>query len=145
MEYACSVWDPNLKEHINNLEKIQRRAARFVTNTYDYKTNCNEILKDLNWKPLAERRAQTKVTNIFKARNNLLEIPLNHLVINQSNTRASSKGNYAVPRSKTNVHLHSFYPSTVRLWNTIPGPTQNSTSLESFNTNIQSLTYRCKY
>ena len=145
VEYACSVWDPHLKEDINNLEKVQRRAARFVTNTYDNKVNCNNILKNLGWNPLTERRAQFKVTNIFKAKNNLLEIPLSHLPLNRNNTRASSNGNYAIPRSLTTVHLHSFYPSTVRLWNAIPGPIQNSTSVEAFKVGIQSLTFKCKY
>ena len=145
VEYACSVWDPHLKEDINNLEKVQRRAARFVTNSYDNKINCNNILKNLNWKPLIERRAHSKVTNIFKAKNNLLKIPMSHLLLNKNNTRASSNGNYAIPRSRTTVHLHSFFPSTVRLWNAIPGPIQNSTSVEAFKTSIQSLKFRCIY
>ena len=34
VEYAAAVWDPHTKEHINNLEKIQRRAARVVSNNY---------------------------------------------------------------------------------------------------------------
>ena len=74
VEYAFSIWDPHLKD----LEKVQRRAARFVTNKYDNKIDCDEILKSLNWNPLVERRAQIKVTNIFKARNNVFEIPLSH-------------------------------------------------------------------
>ena len=109
------------------------------------KINCNKILKNLSWNPLIERRAQYKVTNIFKAKKNLLEIPLSHLPLNRNNTRASYNGNYAIPRSLTTVHLHSFYPSTVRLWNAIPGPIQNSTSVEAFKVGIQSLTFKCKY
>ena len=34
VEYAAAVWDPHTKEHINNLEKIQRRAARVVSNDH---------------------------------------------------------------------------------------------------------------
>ena len=30
LEYAHSVWDPHLKKQINNIEGVQRRAARFV-------------------------------------------------------------------------------------------------------------------
>ena len=30
LEYASAVWDPFLQGDINNLQKIQRRAARFV-------------------------------------------------------------------------------------------------------------------
>ena len=30
LEYASSVWDPYLKQDINQLEKVQRKGARFV-------------------------------------------------------------------------------------------------------------------
>jgi len=30
LEYAASVWDPNLAKDINKLENIQKRSARFV-------------------------------------------------------------------------------------------------------------------
>jgi hypothetical protein len=32
MEYASSVWDPTNRKKIENLEKVQKRAARFVFN-----------------------------------------------------------------------------------------------------------------
>jgi hypothetical protein len=34
MEYASSVWDPTNRKKIGNLEKVQKRAARFVFNNY---------------------------------------------------------------------------------------------------------------
>jgi len=34
LEYAATVWDPHLQTHIDALEQIQKRAARFVTNYY---------------------------------------------------------------------------------------------------------------
>ena len=34
LEYASVVWDPFLQREIDRLEKIQRRAARFVANNY---------------------------------------------------------------------------------------------------------------
>ena len=34
LEYGSSVWDPNTDE----LEKVQNRAARFVTRNYVYET-----------------------------------------------------------------------------------------------------------
>jgi hypothetical protein len=36
MEYGAIVWDPYTTSDINKLERIQRRAARFITG--DYKT-----------------------------------------------------------------------------------------------------------
>ena len=34
LEYGCSVWDPHKITQIDNLEKINKRAARFVTGNY---------------------------------------------------------------------------------------------------------------
>jgi hypothetical protein len=31
MEYASSVWDPTNRKKIENLEKVQKRAARFIS------------------------------------------------------------------------------------------------------------------
>jgi hypothetical protein len=38
MEYASSVWDPTNRKKIGNLEKVQKRAARFVFNNYTDRT-----------------------------------------------------------------------------------------------------------
>ena len=34
LEYGCSFWDPHQARQIENLEKIRKRAARFVTGNY---------------------------------------------------------------------------------------------------------------
>ena len=31
LEYASCIWDPHKQTHIDRLEKIQKRAARFIT------------------------------------------------------------------------------------------------------------------
>ena len=36
LEYGKSVWDPYTDELHNELEKVQNRAARFVTRNYVY-------------------------------------------------------------------------------------------------------------
>ena len=37
LEYSCPVWDPYRQGDIDKLNKIQRAAARFVTNNYQRK------------------------------------------------------------------------------------------------------------
>jgi hypothetical protein len=38
LEYASAAWDPYTCDQINQLDKVQRRAARFVSNNYRDKT-----------------------------------------------------------------------------------------------------------
>lgn len=36
-EYGCSAWDPGTKTCIEELKRIQKRAVRFVSSSYDFK------------------------------------------------------------------------------------------------------------
>ena len=64
MEYASTIWDPYLKKDIDLLEKVQRKAARWVFSDYKYTTSVTRLLKDLNWKSLADRRQNQRPYSI---------------------------------------------------------------------------------
>ena len=57
LEYAAPVWDPYFKEKILQLEKVQRRAARWTTSSFDYRSSVTAIVNDLGWRTLEQRRA----------------------------------------------------------------------------------------
>jgi hypothetical protein len=48
--------DPYTKENITQLEHIQRRAARYVTNPYHNTSSVSNMIEHLNWRSLADRR-----------------------------------------------------------------------------------------
>ena len=50
--YSGSVWDPSGVGLQNELEKVQNRAARFVTGNYNFETGSMNILEHLKWKSL---------------------------------------------------------------------------------------------
>jgi len=47
MEYASAVWEDK-----DSLERIQRRAACWITSTYGQKTSVSALLKQLKLEPL---------------------------------------------------------------------------------------------
>ena len=51
-EYASAVWPPFTKTHINLVESVQRRAARFVTSDYGFTSSVTGMLKLLGWMSL---------------------------------------------------------------------------------------------
>ena len=55
LEYACSTWDPYQKNHIHQIEMIQRRAARYVCNRVHNTSSVTEMLTGLGWETLQER------------------------------------------------------------------------------------------
>ena len=69
VEYAGSVWDPHLKkEHVKQIEGVQRRAACFVKNSYTRKPGTvTNLLNELNWIPLKVRRTISRLTLFHKA------------------------------------------------------------------------------
>ena len=56
MEYASIIWDPHFIRNSDALERVQRRAARWITSKYDRGTSVTALLHQLHLEPLEERR-----------------------------------------------------------------------------------------
>ena len=52
LEYSYPVWDPYRQGDIDKLNRIQRAAARFVTNNYQRKSSVTAPFQDLGWTDL---------------------------------------------------------------------------------------------
>ena len=141
LEYACPVWDPHHKIHINNIEKVQRAAARFVTGNYRMESGNTLInLKNLGWDTLEERRLQTKLTIFQKGRLGDIDIPTDHLILNTRPTRRGGGGlSYQKEISRVDTYKYSFYPSTTRLWNQLPTNVKSCTKIDHFCKEIKSI------
>ena len=74
LEYASSVWDPYTDAHIQKLESVQRRAARWVVSRYRQTSSVSDMLQDLNWPSLQSRRRQARPVNMYKYIHGLLVI-----------------------------------------------------------------------
>ena len=62
LDYGSSVWDPTGVVLQEELESVQKRAARFVTGNYSYETgSMTGILVQLNWESLKKRRKDTRL------------------------------------------------------------------------------------
>ena len=62
VEYAAAVWDLYTKEQVQNIEKIQRQAARFVSNDHLQTSSVTEMLKALDLPALETRRKAARLT-----------------------------------------------------------------------------------
>ena len=56
LEYAAIVWSAHLQYQMNHIEKVQRSAARFVTNDFCYSSSVSNMLTQLKWPLLQQRR-----------------------------------------------------------------------------------------
>ena len=141
LEYACAVWDPHCSTHIENLEKVQKRAARFVTGNYKMESGAHRFNLDLlEWPKLEERRLQTKLTLFQKARLNLIDIPTNHLAIKSRQTRQGGGGlTYHREFSKIDSYTFSFFPRTSQIWNNLPPDLKSCTNIENFGKAVSTI------
>ena len=128
LEYASSAWSPHWAEDIASLEAVQRRAARFIMSDFSYYSSPTAMLATLSLPTLEQRRAFTKSVMMYKIVNGLVAIsPSPYLTPNlRRNTYA-----FVYPHSRVDAHLHSFFPSAVRVWNNL-GPTVQAPSLDAF-------------
>ena len=83
LEYGSSIWDPHTKCPEEELEKVQNRAARFVTRNYTFEegslTGIN-ILEQLKWESLKKRRTDNRLILLYKGLKDKARIPTDDLI-----------------------------------------------------------------
>ena len=121
LEYASTCWDPDSKDLIEDIEQVQKRAARFVYNNYRSKEpGCvTNMLDTLNWEPLSQRRAKNRVSMLCRIINNQVTIDPN-TYLNKSNTRTRGEHKYKQIATSKNIYKYSFPSRTIRSWNYLP-------------------------
>ena len=62
LEYASAAWNPHTNRDTETIEKVQRRAARFVAHDYKRSTNSQDLVNQLGWDSLESRRLLAQVT-----------------------------------------------------------------------------------
>ena len=87
LEYASTVWSPHTATDITKLEAVQRRSAPWATSDYQRTSSVTQMIKDLNWRTLEQRRIDSRLTLIYKITYDLVAIPAaDNLIPNQDTT-----------------------------------------------------------
>lgn len=142
LEYSSPVWNPQQKTQVNQLEQIQRNAARFVCNRPFNPNNpdsVTDMMTTLRWTPLYQRRILSDVTFMYKLFNGLVAIPPSYhpTLATTRSTRTSHTAKFIPPHCRVNVYQHSFIPRTVPHWNNLPETVVTAPTLESFKGQLQ--------
>ena len=62
LEYAAAIWDPHHTDKIDQIEKVQRRAARWTSCNFDTRASVSDMLETLGWRSLQQRRVWDQFT-----------------------------------------------------------------------------------
>ncbi len=68
------VWDPHYRNDIQKVEMIQRRAARFCMNDYRGQSSVPDMLAELKWDALEDRRKYSRLQMMYKILNVMVGI-----------------------------------------------------------------------
>ena len=134
LEYASAVWDPHLKKDIASLDRVQRKVSRFCSNNYHPTASVTAMLNELGWSSLEARRTLTRITLLHKMSRHLIDIDVDLYLQphTERRTRGSHNYKYRLDKATKNVYFYSFFPRTIRQWNSLPSDIVDENSLDIF-------------
>ena len=138
LEYASPVWSPYTKQDIYRLERVQRQSARFIMVDYSSYSSVSDMLKRLQLPSLEHRRSNASIILLYKTINNLISISSDDLIPLTLATRGHQH-RFRHIYSRISPYHHSFFPRTIRLWNSLPSELVEQRSLAAFKRHLNSL------
>ena len=138
IEYAATVGNPYTARNIKHFEAVQRRAARFATGDYKTTSNTSQMIANLGWSTLQQRRTEARLVMVYHITHDLVDIPVAQYTVTVMHIRGPSK-RYMLPFCRTDVYRHSFFPARIRLWNQLPEHVATAQTLDSFKAGLADL------
>ena len=100
------------------------------------------MLAHLQLPPLQLRRDLSRVAMLFKIVNKQVAVSSSPLIPCRGSVSVpadymTTRGHgqrFLVPHSNNDVHLKSYFPASVRLWNALPASVITASSIEAFKT-----------
>jgi hypothetical protein len=116
------------------LEKVQRRAARFVCGDYRRTTSVTGLLQHLGWQSLEFRRLLSQTTLFYKIHTGLVDIAFPDMVQPTHSTTTRHHHEHKLQHIQTNllVFHYSLFPRLIYVWNNLPPKAITATDVESF-------------
>ena len=135
VEYASSVWSPHQETLKYTIERVQRRAARYTTRQYKNTDSVTAMIQQLKWDTLEQRRLKARVTMGYRVVHKLVKISDAQLIPSTVCTRGHNQKFKQLP-ARTNYYKHTFFPSVVPLWNTLPDHVVSACTLDAFKARL---------
>ena len=91
IRYCCSVWGCAGSAEINQLQKLQNRAARIITNS-SFDTSSRPLIAKLGWQTVEELISNESKTMVFKSLNDLASQYLCNLLTKTQHAPPATSG-----------------------------------------------------
>ena len=130
---------PYHQEDINRIEKVQRTSARWTCRRLRNRSHVGEMLDDLQWPELQERRQQASLTLFYKIHNNLAIVNKDRYLFEAGGGCRITRWNpfqYHRPNAYTDSFKNSFFPRTIATWNGLSTEAVFSETVDGFKSKI---------
>lgn len=139
LEYAHTVWFPQTTTNIAKLEKIQRKALRFIHNKYK-RTDSPSNLAAISGLPTLSMRAKhARLKFLYQLLHNDYNINVSKYIC-PSQTRPT-RHKHALTLTdysyRTDALKHSFFPVAIREWNKLDASITHAPTLTTFATRLE--------
>ena len=124
---------------MTQLESVQRRAAGFVNKDYRRKDSVSQLVAQLGWESLSDRRMNARLSLLYKGLHGLAAVPVDQLQRSTRCTRYSGTDTFITLPSRIDCYKYSFLPRTVVDWNALPEHVRTKPSADSFRAATHSL------
>ena len=129
LEHAAPIWNPHHQTEIDRIEKVQRTAARWACRRWRNESHVGEILEELQWPELQERRQQASLTFFYKI-HNLVTIDKN-MYLSEAGGNTSTRSHWCIYELKFSV-----FPRTIATWNGLTSEAVPAETVDGFKSKI---------
>jgi hypothetical protein len=137
IDYCITSWGFAAKKHVNKVQRLQNRAARIITGNFSWETRGIDLVEQLGWQSVVQRRDYFTAVLVFKALNGIAPVYIQDLFtfchdINIRSTRNTAGNNLYVPQINKCVFGQSLQYNGARIWNELPDNVKNANTLSAF-------------
>ena len=114
---------------------MQRTAARWTCRRWHNKSSVDDMLDELEWPSLEDRRVKSSLTFFYKIHSGTVSLDKDRYLTpapNLRSTRASHNSQYTRYMAYSDALKNSFFPRTIPLWNSLPSSVVSSKTAEEF-------------
>ena len=135
LEYATPIWHPHVKTQIDQVEKVQRTAARWTCRRWRNQSHVGDMLNELEWPSLEERREQSSLIFFHKIHSGTVSLDKDKYLTPATRsvqTRAPHNCQYCRYQAYSDALQNSFFPRTIPKWNSLPSSVVDAQTTEEF-------------
>ena len=137
IDYCLTVWGFTSNKNLNRLQKFQHRAARIIKNNFNWDIRGVNIVNDLGWLYIKQRRDYFVGMLVFKSLNDLLPDYITDKLTMTSeiacrSTRSISDNKLFLPKANKAIYTSSLEHSGPLVYNQLPSSIRKLESMYSF-------------